>query len=83
MTEIKNSVLAGLAFGVFFGLFLALRFDPYYALIAGPISGLAFGTALYFFATSKIVKKQTQIENLDGKPILLLGVKVAGNLDRL
>lgn len=73
MTEIKNSVLAGLAFGVFFGLFLALRFDPYYALIAGPISGLAFGTALYFFVTSKIVKKQTQIENLDGKPILLLG----------
>jgi hypothetical protein len=73
MTEIKNSVFAGLAFGLLFGLFLAVRFDPYYALIAGPISGLAFGTVLYFFVTSKTVKKQTQIKNLDSTPILHSG----------
>jgi hypothetical protein len=73
MTEIRNSILAGLAFGLLFGLFLAARFDTHYALIAGPISGLAFGTAIYFFVTSKTVKRQTQIENLDGKPIIRSG----------
>ena len=73
MTEIRNSILAGLAFGLLFGLFLAVRFDTHYALIAGPISGLAFGIIIYFFVTSKTVKKQTQIENLDGKPIIRSG----------
>jgi hypothetical protein len=28
------------------------------------IAGLAFGLAIYFFVTSKTVKKQTQIEKL-------------------
>lgn len=73
MTEIRNSILAGIAFGILFGLFLAVRFDTSYALIAGPISGIAFGTALYFFVTSKTFKKQTQIENVDGKPIIRSG----------
>jgi hypothetical protein len=73
MTEIKNSVLAGLAFALLFGLFLAVRVDSHFALIAGPISGLVFGTALYFFVTSKTVKNQTQIKNLDGNPILHSG----------
>jgi hypothetical protein len=44
-----------------------------HALIAGPISGLAFGTILYFFMTSKSVKKQTQIENIDGQTIIRSG----------
>lgn len=70
MTEIRNSILAGIAFAVLFGLFLAFEFDPQYALIAGPICGIAFGTILYFFVTSKTVKKQTQIENHDGKPVI-------------
>jgi hypothetical protein len=73
MTEKRNSILAGLAFGFLFGLFLAFRFEVKYALIAGPISGLAFGFAIYFFVTSKIVKKQTQIENVDGEPIIHSG----------
>jgi hypothetical protein len=73
MTEIRNAILAGLAFGLLLGLFFAVRFDTHYALIAGPVSGLAFGTALYFFVTSKTVKKQTQIANLDGKPIIRSG----------
>src|SRR5690606_33904382 len=73
MTEIKNSILAGLAFGLLFGIFLAVRFNTNYAFIGGPISGLAFGTALYFFVTSKTVKKQTQIENLEGKTIIRSG----------
>lgn len=73
MTEIRDSILAGLFFGLWFGLYLAFRFDTSSALIGGPISGLAFGTAGYFFATSKTVKKQTQIENPDGKPIIRSG----------
>ncbi|MBA3683449.1 MAG: hypothetical protein H0W73_20130 [Bacteroidetes bacterium] len=73
MTEIRNSILAGLAFGFLNALFFAVWFDAHYALIAGPISGLAFGMVLYFFLTSKTVKKQTQIENLDSKPIIRSG----------
>ncbi len=72
MTEIRNSILAGIAFGLLFGLFLALRYNLEYALIAGPISGLLFGLALYFFVTSKLVKKQTQIE-LYGKAVIRSG----------
>lgn len=71
--EIKNSILAGLAFGTLFGIFLAVRFNLSYAIIAGPISGLVFGALLYFFMTSKTVKRQTKIENPDGKPILHSG----------
>jgi hypothetical protein len=73
MTEIRNSILAGLAFGLLFGLFLAFRYDINYALIAGPISGLIFGAVLYFFVTSKTVKRQTQIENIDNKAIIHSG----------
>ncbi len=73
MTEKRNSIVAGIAFGLLFGLFLAFRFEIRYALIAGPISGLTFGFAIYFFVTSKIVKKQTQVENLDSESIIHSG----------
>ena len=72
MTEIRNSILAGLVFGILFGIFLAVWFDTNYALIAGPISGLVFGIILYFFVTSKTVKRQTQIQT-DGKEIIHSG----------
>jgi hypothetical protein len=73
MIEIRNSILAGIAFGILMGLFFAFRFDIHYALTVGPISGLFFGTIIYFFVTSNTVKKQTQIENLEGKPIIRSG----------
>ncbi len=73
MTEKRNSILAGIAFGILFGIFLAVRFEIQYALIAGPISGIAFGLAIYFFVTSKTVKKKTQIEDIDGEPIIRSG----------
>jgi hypothetical protein len=73
LTQIKNSIISGLAFGLLFGVYFAFLFDIKHALIAGPISGLAFGMALYFFVTSKIVKRQTQIENLAGKEIIHSG----------
>ncbi len=73
MTEIRNSVLAGLAFGILFGVFLAFHFEIKYALIGGSISGLLLGLAIYFFVTSKTVKKQTQIENINGEPSIHSG----------
>ena len=74
MTEIKNSILAGLIFGLVFGLIHVFMYDINYALITGPISGLVFGTVLYLFVTSKTFKRQTQIENIDDKPIVHSGV---------
>lgn len=62
MTEIKNALLAGLAFGILLGIFLGFLLDLKSAMIAGSISGLAFGAILYFFVSSKMVKRQTQID---------------------
>lgn len=73
MTEVRNSILAGIAFGGLLGLIFGVVFDVNSGLVAGSLSGLAFGTILYFFVTSKTVSKQTQIENLEGKPIIHSG----------
>ncbi|MDQ3101660.1 MAG: hypothetical protein M3R08_09765 [Bacteroidota bacterium] len=73
MIEIRNSILAGLGFGFFFGLFIAVRFNLEYSISVGPISGIAFGTALYFFVTSKVVRSQTNIEINDGTKIIRSG----------
>ena len=62
MTEIRNSILAGIAFGLFFGTFIAVLFSISYALIIGGILGLAFGISIYFFVTSETVKQNTQIQ---------------------
>ena len=65
MAEIRNSIGAGLIFGLLAGIFLAILININFALIVGSVSGFAFGATLYFFVTSKIVKRQTrlQIEN--------------------
>ena len=73
MTEIRTAILAGIAFGLLLGLFFAVKYDIRHALLAGAISGLVFGAALYLFVTSKTVEKQTQIENLDGQPVVHSG----------
>jgi len=73
MTEIRKSILAGLVFGLIIGLFQAFKSNINHALIAGSISGIVFGIILYSFMTSKTVKRQTQIESPDGKPIVCSG----------
>lgn len=73
MTEKRNSILAGVTFGLLFGLFLAFRSEMEDAFIAGPISGFAFGFGVYFFMTAKPVKQQTQIEHKDGEPVIRSG----------
>ena len=70
MDTIKRSVLAGIAFGFLYGIYLAFSRDVYHALILGPILGVAFAVTTYLFMTSKIVKQQTQIADLDDKDIL-------------
>ena len=72
MTEIKNSFLAGLAFGLILTLMYSFRVDFEYALIIGSLSGLVFGLAIYFFVTSRIVKKQTSI-NSEEKELIFSG----------
>ncbi|MES2515039.1 MAG: hypothetical protein V4580_12890 [Bacteroidota bacterium] len=73
MSNIKNAILAGFAFGLLFGLFLFIQYAISYALIAGPVAGLAFGVAMYFFLTSKTVKQQTEISPEYGNTILYSG----------
>lgn len=71
--EVKNSIIAGIVFGLLFGLFLAIRFDIKLVLLAGSLSAIAFGLFVYFFSTSKKVKKQTEIVNEDGEQIFFSG----------
>ena len=73
MKEIRNSVLAGLVFGLIFSFFLVLMVGIQLALVLGLLSGLAFGIIIYFFITSKTVKRQTQIELKDGKEVIHSG----------
>ncbi len=73
MNNDKNTILAGLSFGVLMGLFLALRIDTHYAIIAGSTSGLAFGALLYYFGKSKSVARHTQIHVNDGETVIYSG----------
>ena len=70
MTDLKNAIFAGLAFGLFMGIFFLYSYGSQSALISGPVSGLVFGIAIYFFITSKTVKQQTEIANLDEQTII-------------
>jgi hypothetical protein len=73
MSNLKNSIFSGLAFGLFMGIFFAISDGIYYAIFIGPLSGLFFGLAIYFFITSKTIKQQTEITNLDGQAIVYAG----------
>jgi len=73
MTKFKNSILAGIAFGLIFGTFQAFSYGINYALIAGPVSGLLFGLFMHLFVHSKAVKRQTQIDTEYGESIILSG----------
>lgn len=72
MTKIKNSILAGIAFGFIFGIFQAFMYGINSAIISGPISGLLFGIFVHLFINSKAFKRQTQIET-DGESIIHSG----------
>lgn len=69
-TEIKHSILSGLIFGLFVGTLFAILFGISSAFIPGTIFGLVLGALSYFFMVSRIIKKQTQIENHDEKTII-------------
>lgn len=64
MTEHRNSVLAGIGFGLFFGLYIFISyFAPWELTICvGTCSGLLFGLAMYIFANSKSILPQTPID---------------------
>lgn len=73
-TEIKNAILAGLAFGLLFDIYLSVHYGPNkYALVASLIVGVIFVGIPYFFIISKIVKNQTQIINTEGSDIIFSG----------
>lgn len=73
MAEIKNSILAGIFFGVSMGIVFTLMYDSKYGIISGTASGLFLGIAIYLFVKSKTVQNQTQIENIEGQEIIYTG----------
>ena len=73
MSNTKNSLIAGLAFGAMLGLFFMFLFDVRFGFVAGSISGLLFGLAIYFFTNSKAIDQQTKIEGLQESDIVFSG----------
>ena len=73
MQEIKNSILAGLVFGVVLGTFLTYMFGIEQGIITGSISGIIFGVAIYFFIKSDAVKKQTQLSDIGISGVIFSG----------
>ena len=73
MGKIKNALFAGLAFGLLFGLFIAVYMGIQYAIIGGIATGLLFGIMIYLFVNSKTVQQQTEIRQVEGKDILHSG----------
>ncbi len=71
MAEIKNSILAGIFFGISMGVVFTLMYNSKYGIISGIASGLFFGTAIYLFAKSKTFQNQTQIKILKGKKLFI------------
>ncbi len=71
--QIRGAFFSGLFFAICMGLFWAYQDGYKMALIGGTISGVIFGFAMYFFATSKRIKQQTEIELSDGDAVLLSG----------
>ena len=72
MSNLKNSIFSGLAFGIFMGIFFAISNGIHYAIFIGPLSGLFFGLGIYFFITSKTIKQQTEIKSVK---VFLYGFK--------
>ncbi len=70
MTKTKDSVLAGLLFGVIMGLLLLFFYDMQYAVYGALIAGVSFGLGVWFFLTSKNIKKQTELKLQEGEEVL-------------
>ena len=80
----KNSIIAGLVFGLLMSAWFAVSpvvlgwlgivtptpFPIVSHVISGMISGVLFGTGCYLFVTSKTFKKQTQITLADGETVI-------------
>lgn len=73
MKEKRNSISAGIAFGILVSIALVANFGIQYAITAGTISGFMFGSSIYFFLKSKTIKKQMQLKNVDEKSIIHSG----------
>lgn len=67
MNELKSYLISGFAFGTVFSLLLIFNLGWKVGIPLGIVSGFAFGVRIYFFATSKTVKAQTQIAITESK----------------
>ncbi|MFP4288096.1 MAG: hypothetical protein ACOC2E_01995 [Bacteroidota bacterium] len=73
MKKTRDSVLAGLFFGVIMGLFFLILFDLQSAVVTGLVAGIGFGLGIWFFLTSKKIKKQTELKLEEGEEVLFSG----------
>ena len=59
--ELRNAIIAGIVFGILMGFAFAYIYNTSIALVSAPVAGVFFGSTLYIFVTSKVVKAQTQM----------------------
>lgn len=73
MTQIKRAAIAGAGFGLLTALYLGFAYSKHAAITGAPLAAITFGTAIYFFVNSKMVKRQTAIKPAAGETIIYQG----------
>jgi hypothetical protein len=69
----KYAVISGLFFGALMACYFSFVEGVLPGLISGLLSGIAFGAIMYWFANSKMVKRQTHIDEEDAGSVLYAG----------
>ncbi|MGZ3755364.1 MAG: hypothetical protein ACXVAY_11675 [Mucilaginibacter sp.] len=74
MTSAKKSgLLSGLFFAIGMSCFYCFQFRFIVGIITGIFSGVFFGVTIYFFVSSKMVERQTEISISDNEAIIFSG----------
>ena len=73
LTPLKSALIAGTAFGLYFGLFEMLSLTNKYTLFIVPAAGLSFGVMMYFMARAGKINRQAALFNEDEGDVLYAG----------
>ncbi|WP_231426228.1 hypothetical protein [Pedobacter sp. Leaf250] len=72
-TTVKALIIASIGFALLFGAFIAFTNGIWYALVAGPVTGILWGLMMYLFINSKKVNEQTTLEGIAESDIIYSG----------
>ena len=74
MSNIKKSIVFGLVFGGILSVYVAIRYDRYFALYIGSISTITLSIISYFKIFSKVETSLGDFKKLDKESIIYSGL---------